>query len=212
MDRRAPRHDQLVHDALTSPTDQFGSGHDGVLSFAHGVAIANQPIDVETGPVMVPVAFAARVSDKDNQDPTLSIPRQLARCREALPPWCVIVAFFWDVESGRLDLDQRGHSDAHEQFNVPVPRDGGIADLFEEARRSDRRFVAVVCESAAGRSGSEELADGGSDDARRRDDLGPEHLRSAAQPLVSGHRESAAGDRGTRARGVEPVHRVHRGD
>jgi site-specific DNA recombinase len=96
---------------------------------------------------MVPVAFAARVSDKDNQDPTLSIPRQLARCREALPPWCVIVAFFWDVESGRLDLDQRGYSDAHEQFNVPVPRDGGIADLFDEARRPDRRFVAVVCES-----------------------------------------------------------------
>jgi len=59
----------------------------------------------------------------------------------------VIVAFFWDVESGRLDLDQRGHSDAHEQFDVPVPRDGGIADLLDEARQPARRFVAVVCES-----------------------------------------------------------------
>ncbi|MCI0687538.1 MAG: recombinase family protein, partial [Sporichthyaceae bacterium] len=118
-----------------------------MLSSLHGVAVANQPADVEAGPVMVPVAFAARVSDKDNQDPTLSIPRQLARCREALPPYCVIVAFFWDVESGRTSLDLRGHSDAHELFAVPVPRDGGIADLLAEAGQPGRRFVAVVCES-----------------------------------------------------------------
>jgi DNA invertase Pin-like site-specific DNA recombinase len=111
------------------------------------VAVANQSEDVDTGPVMVPVAFAARVSDKDNQDPTLSIPRQVARCREALPPYCVIVAFFWDVESGRTSLDLRGHGTAHELFNVSVPRDGGITDLLDEARREDRRFVAVVCES-----------------------------------------------------------------
>jgi DNA invertase Pin-like site-specific DNA recombinase len=32
-------------------------------------------------------------------------------------------------------------------FNVPVPRDGGVADLLEEARQPNRRFVAVVCES-----------------------------------------------------------------
>jgi len=127
--------------------DPYDGGHEEVLSYLHGVAVANQPGDVEAGPVMVPVAFAARVSDKDNQDPTLSIPRQLARCREALPPYCVIVAFFWDVESGRTNLDLRGHSDAHELFNVPVPRDGGVADLLEEARHSNRRFVAVVCES-----------------------------------------------------------------
>jgi len=127
--------------------DPFDGGHEDVLSYLHGVAVANQPGDVETGPVMVPVAFAARVSDKDNQDPTLSIPRQLARCREALPPYCVIVAFFWDVESGRTNLELRGHSDAHEMFNVPVPRDGGVTDLLEEARHPNRRFVAVVCES-----------------------------------------------------------------
>lgn len=59
----------------------------------------------------------------------------------------MIVAFFWDVESGRTSLDLRGHGTAHELFNVPVPRDGGVADLLEEARRADRRFVAVVCES-----------------------------------------------------------------
>ncbi len=147
MDRRAPRPRPPV-DTLAAAGDPFDGGPEEVLSYLHGVAIANQPTDAEAGPpVMVPVAFAARVSDKDNQDPTLSIPRQLSRCREALPDYCVIVAFFWDVESGRLDLDQRGHSDAHEQFDVPVPRDGGIADLLDEARQPDRRFVAVVCES-----------------------------------------------------------------
>ncbi len=147
MDRRAPRPRPPV-DTLAAAGDPFDGGPEQVLSYLHGVAIANQPTDAEAGPpVMVPVAFAARVSDKDNQDPTLSIPRQLSRCRQALPDYCVIVAFFWDVESGRLDLDQRGHSDAHEQFDVPVPRDGGIADLLDEARQPARRFVAVVCES-----------------------------------------------------------------
>ncbi|GAA3757316.1 hypothetical protein GCM10022402_39540 [Salinactinospora qingdaonensis] len=32
-------------------------------------------------------------------------------------------------------------------MSVPVPRDGGITDLLEEAARSDRRFDAVICES-----------------------------------------------------------------
>ena len=59
----------------------------------------------------------------------------------------MIVAFFWDVESGRTRLDLRGHSDAHELFTVPVPRDGGVADLWHEARQPGRRFVAMVCES-----------------------------------------------------------------
>jgi hypothetical protein len=145
MDRRAPRPRQPLDDALApEPVD---GGREEVLSFLRGIAVANQPADVEAGPVMVPVAFVARVSDKENQDPTLSIPRQLARCREALPPFCVIVAFLRDVESGRTSLDLRGHSDAHELFTVPVPRDGGVADLMEEARQPGRRFVAVVCES-----------------------------------------------------------------
>jgi site-specific DNA recombinase len=156
MDRRAPHprqpiDDQLVAQTLDSKTldgdHELDGDREKVLSYLHDVALANQPADADTGPVMVPVAFAARVSDKENQDPTLSIPRQLARCQEALPPYCVIVAFFWDVESGRTSLDLRGHGDAHELFNVPVPRDGGVADLLEEARHPDRRFVAVVCES-----------------------------------------------------------------
>jgi site-specific DNA recombinase len=146
MVSRPPRPRQPVDDVLGA-ADPFVGGTEEVLSYLHDVAIKSQPGDIETGPVMVPVAFVGRVSHKDNQDPTLSIPRQLARCRAALPPYCVIVAFFWDVESGRTDLDLRGHSDAYQLFNVPVPRDGGVDDLLEEARHPTRRFVAVVCES-----------------------------------------------------------------
>jgi DNA invertase Pin-like site-specific DNA recombinase len=34
----------------------------------------------------------------------------------------------------------------HERFSIPVPRDGGIADLLAEAGRPQRRFDAVICE------------------------------------------------------------------
>jgi hypothetical protein len=98
-------------------------------------------------PSIVPVAFVARTSDEERQDPTLSIPRQLDSVRAALPPGLVIVAHFYDVESGRTALHLRGHREAHKAFDIPVPRDGGIADMLAEAQRPDRRFVAVACES-----------------------------------------------------------------
>jgi hypothetical protein len=85
MDRRAPRPRQPIADeflptgglaaAADDGFDVHGvdaeGGPDGVLSYMHGVAIVNQPTACDTGPVMVPVAVAARVSDKDNQDPTV---------------------------------------------------------------------------------------------------------------------------------------------
>ncbi len=81
------------------------------------------------------------------QDPTLSLPRQLGSSQRALPEGGLIVAHFYDVESGRMDLDIRGSGRAHEQFDIPIPRDGGIQDLLAEAERSDRRFDYVICES-----------------------------------------------------------------
>jgi site-specific DNA recombinase len=93
------------------------------------------------------LAWAGRTSTYDQQDPSLSLPRQLASSREALPPGWVIVAHFYDVESGRLDLDARGQGTAHQAFDLRIPRDGGITDLLGEARRPDRRFDAVICES-----------------------------------------------------------------
>lgn len=92
-------------------------------------------------------AWCGRVSTKEQQDPTLSLPRQLHVARSALPPGSAIVANFYDVESGRQDLELRGLNSVHEQFDIPIPRDGGIQDLLAEAARSDRRFDAVICES-----------------------------------------------------------------
>ncbi|MGI5223760.1 recombinase family protein [Actinoallomurus sp. CA-142502] len=95
----------------------------------------------------VPVAWLGRTSTEDQQDPSLSLPRQLRKSRQALPDGYVIVAHFYDVESGRKELGDRGYSRAHEQFDIAIPRDGGIQDLLAEAGRPDRRFVAVICES-----------------------------------------------------------------
>lgn len=92
-------------------------------------------------------AFIGRTSTSDLQDPTLSIPRQHSACEEVLPGDAAIVASFYDIESGRKDLAVRGYSDAHEQFDIPVFRDGGIQDLLAEAQRPDRRFDYVICES-----------------------------------------------------------------
>ncbi len=93
------------------------------------------------------VAWLGRVSTDDLQDPTLSLPRQLRKSKEALPAEAVVVAHFYDIESGRKDLEERGHSTAHEKFDIPIPRDGGIQQLLDESRQTDRRFDAVICES-----------------------------------------------------------------
>jgi len=95
---------------------------------------------------LIRVAFAGRTSTYDQQDPTLSIPRQLRTCHGVLPDIAVIVAHFYDLESGRKDLADRGRGQAHELFEIPIPRDGGIQDLLEEAERPDRRFDVVICE------------------------------------------------------------------
>ena len=105
------------------------------------------PTGAVQAPTAVPVAWLGRTSTEDQQDPTLSLPRQLRNARAALPPGWVIVAHFYDVESGRKDLADRGNSDAYSRFDIPIPRDGSIADLLAEAERPDRRFAAVICES-----------------------------------------------------------------
>lgn len=101
---------------------------------------------ITTEPEIERVAWAGRTSTYDQQDPTLSLPRQLRACADALPDTAVIVAHFYDMESGRTDLADRGRGHAHELFQIPIPRDGGIQDLLEEAARPDRRFDVVICE------------------------------------------------------------------
>jgi len=77
--------------------------------------------------------FVGRVSTKDNQDPTLSIPRQVALASERLEEGEEFVAFYWDVESGMLPPEQRGlgSQEMYDALAVPVPRDGGLQDLLE---------------------------------------------------------------------------------
>jgi site-specific DNA recombinase len=126
------------------------------LTYSHREALTPQevlaglraPAAAATG--ILTACFVGRTSTDDKQDPTLSMPRQLGNCQKALagvPQDVVIVAHFYDVESGRKDLDQRGHGTAHEQFNIPIHRDGGIADMLAEAASPQRRFDIVICES-----------------------------------------------------------------
>jgi DNA invertase Pin-like site-specific DNA recombinase len=108
---------------------------------------ADQSVPDDFQAAAVPVAWIGRTSTDDMQDPTLSLPRQLDYSRSRLPAGFVIVAKFYDVESGRNLMHLRGKGNAHEQLDIPIARDGGIADCLEEAKRPDRRFVAVVVEN-----------------------------------------------------------------
>ena len=102
-----------------------------------------------TGPVPepVPVAFTGRTSTLVMQDPAASLRRQVRECQAKLPPGWFLAAYYWDIESGGLAIDQRGHGSAHEQFkDIGIPRDGGLADLLAEAASPVPRFAAVICE------------------------------------------------------------------
>ncbi|SDN05036.1 recombinase family protein [Allokutzneria albata] len=95
----------------------------------------------------VRVAFLGRTSTEDQQDPRQSVLRQLNNCKSAVPESWVVVAHFYDVESGRMPLDQRGQGAGFERFDIPIARDGGITDLLGEAQHPGRRFDVVICES-----------------------------------------------------------------
>lgn len=95
----------------------------------------------------VRVAWAGRTSTEEHQDPRQSLLRQLDRSKSALPESWVVVCHFYDVESGRMELERRGQRTGYERFDIPIARDCGIADLLSEAKRPDRRFDVVICES-----------------------------------------------------------------
>src|SRR6266567_154009 len=95
----------------------------------------------------VRVAWVGRTSTEEHQDPRQSLLRQLERSKVALPGSWVIVCHFYDVESGRMELERRGHGTDYERFDIPIARDGGIADLLAEAQQKSRRFDVVICES-----------------------------------------------------------------
>ena len=95
----------------------------------------------------VPVAMLGRTSTLELQDPYGSILRQITSVKEWLPEGFYIDGYYWDIESGGLDLDERGHGDNWQPFVAKgLPRTGGLADLLAEARSPAPRFAAVVCE------------------------------------------------------------------
>jgi len=74
----------------------------------------------------------------------LSLPWQLHSCRKALPPGFVIVAMFLRrrVRPHHGGKPRQKHSPR--ELDIPIARDGSIADLLAEARRPDRRLAVVV--------------------------------------------------------------------
>ena len=92
------------------------------------------------------VAFYGRVSTEDAQDPSLSIPRQLGKCNQVLEPIGEKVGVsFWDVESGRKALEERGNGKRDWSELVDVPRAGGLPELLASAKAGE--IDAVIVES-----------------------------------------------------------------
>ena len=84
-------------------------------------------------PEPMPVAFLGRTSTLEMQDPRASLSRQMRAARSWLPAGWFITAWYWDVESGGLDLEARGRGTAWRAVAGNIPRDGGMADLLAEA-------------------------------------------------------------------------------
>jgi site-specific DNA recombinase len=79
-------------------------------------------------------AFYGRVSSDDAQDPSLSIPRQLSACERAVAAvGGEIVCWYWDVESGRKALENRGQGSSAWRDRVAVPCAGGLPELLAAA-------------------------------------------------------------------------------
>jgi hypothetical protein len=68
---------------------------------------------VQAEPEIIRVAFMGRTSTKDQQDSTLSIPRQFNNCTKALPENAMIVVSFYDRRAAALDLRYRSPGQAH---------------------------------------------------------------------------------------------------
>lgn len=78
------------------------------MTTAPAVPALGSAVPVPGGPVPVPVAFLGRTSTQILQDPDASLRRQLAKVESRLPTGWFIAAHYWDIESGGLDLEQRG--------------------------------------------------------------------------------------------------------
>ena len=97
---------------------------------------------------LIPVVFLGRTSNERLQDPIASMRRQVRKSHAWLPAGCQIVAYYWDVESGGNDLEDRGYKDTWQAAAAAgIPRDGGVSDLLNEAKSPTPDFAFVVCEN-----------------------------------------------------------------
>ena len=103
------------------------------------------PTPVATQPVAV--AALTRTSTLDLQNPVASARRQLRAISDWLPAGWYLAAVYSDVESGATDLDGRSQGEAWRILtDAGLPRDGGMANLLEEAASPTPAFSVVVVE------------------------------------------------------------------
>ncbi|MCP2320227.1 Recombinase [Nocardia amikacinitolerans] len=81
--------------------------------------------------------FVGRVSTKDNQNPSSSLPRQVVPASARLEAGEEFAGYYWDVESGMLPPELRSlePQEMYEALGVPLPRDGGLQDLVDRAEQ-----------------------------------------------------------------------------
>jgi len=97
---------------------------------------------------MVPMAFIGRTSTTTMQDPVQSLHKQMRLAEQRLPAGFYIARWYWDVESGGTDLDERSRTDVWRTFTAAgLPRDGGMAQLREAISGGRPPFAAVICEN-----------------------------------------------------------------
>jgi DNA invertase Pin-like site-specific DNA recombinase len=102
-----------------------------------------------TTPIVPTLRYAwyGRVSTEDEQDPTLSFPRQLSNAeRSVADSGGRIAAHYYDIESGTRSYDDRG-SGGLSGFDIPIMRDGGLQELLADAKHRPPRFDRVIVES-----------------------------------------------------------------
>jgi hypothetical protein len=91
----------------------------------------------------VPVAVLARTSTLYLQDPLASLQRQYRSCEEWLPEGWYVAGFYWDVESGAIDIEDRSQTASHEQFTAAGP------DLRKPVSRVSADVGVLFARSAA---------------------------------------------------------------
>ena len=110
------------------------------------------------GSAPVGVAFLGWTSTSTMQDPVVSLARQHRGASERLPEGFVIVASYWDVESGGIELDARSQDGLWRKFaGAGIPRDGGMAELRAAVASGHCPFAAAICEDI-NRAGRDMLA------------------------------------------------------